>query len=468
VGGSISGVVSARSNRAPVGRILVEAYRQGRKGPVLVSSAASQGDGSFTVAGLFPTRYTLKFSAKGFTPVWYPSAPSRRGSTEVSVAAQSDTQGITATVRGLPATISGTIEPGDSLDPPPTEVVARMVDASADGTTVVSATAPAARATSDGSGAYTLTGLPAPGTYELSFSAPGYRVTKVLTTVTGGETRLQPGVTPGAGTGSISGTVTDGKTPLGNVTVATTVGGEEVLVTTPTVGAVGGFDLGNLPTPGTYVVQFSSPSHGSVTRIVDLEAGASEQGMVVDLAAGTGSVSGRLVALDGTGLGGATVTVGGTQIVEGSTPPSTTTLSNGDVGAFSISGLPAPGEYTLTFTLPGYGSETVPVSLEASGPAPTLRVELGSRLGRVQGRVLGPNGNAYVGATVTITNGKDTWTATTTAPGGALRNGGYQVASLPPGTYAVTVTADGLRQQTAMVTVFPGITSIQDLRLGSP
>ena len=45
--------------------------------------------------------------------------------------------------------------------------------------------------------------------------------------------------------------------------------------------------------------------------------------------------------------------------------------------------------------------------------------------------------------------------------------GSYRVEGLPSGTYSVTVTAEGLRQQTAMVVVMEGLTSFQDLALAS-
>ncbi len=465
VGGSITGVVSATSNSEPIGRITVQAYRDGRRGPILVGSAASQSDGSYNVSGLFPTDYRLKFSAKGYRPVWYLAATARGGSAQVGVVPQTPTTGVNAVITGRPATIKGSIDPGDALTPPLTTITARMVGGTAGGATT---DRPAARTVSDADGNYTLNGLPAPGTYELSLTAPGYQVTKVLTKVAGGETRLQPSIVPGAGRGSIAGTVTSGDTPLGNVTVSTSVAGEPVTVTTPTVGAVGAFSLGSLPTPGTYVLTFSAPDHGTTTRIVDLGAGKNESGLRVDLSAGSGTVTGRLTAADETGLGGATVTVGGATLLDGATAPSTTTLTGGDVGAFTISGLATPGEYTLTFTLDGYTSETVPVTLSSGAGVSGLDVVLGTKMGRVSGKVTGPGGAAYAGATVSVTNGTQTWTATSSAAGGALGAGGYLVTGLPPGTYSVTVSADRLRQQTAMVTVYAGVNSIQKLQLGAP
>src|SRR5690606_15959726 len=124
------------------------------------------------------------------------------------------------------------------------------------------------------------------------------------------EDRLEPIVLLSAQTGSLTGTVTDGRSPLGGVTVTTSVGGQEVAVITPTVGAVGTYTLGDLPTPGTYVLTFASADHGTATRVVDLAAGESGTANVA-LTAGSGTVTGVLSGPDGKGLGGATVTVGG-------------------------------------------------------------------------------------------------------------------------------------------------------------
>ena len=68
--GSISGVVVATSTGQPVGRIMVAAIRSTSTGkPHVVSSAATQADGSYLVSGLFPGVYVLKFSATGFKDV---------------------------------------------------------------------------------------------------------------------------------------------------------------------------------------------------------------------------------------------------------------------------------------------------------------------------------------------------------------------------------------------------------------
>lgn len=480
VGGTVSGTVTATSNGGPVGRILVQAYRMGREGPVLVSSAATQADGSYTLAGLFPTSYWLRLSAPGFRPVWTPGRPAAATAEPASltgtdadggtvglslaattpgirVVAQGEVEGVGAVVRGLPAQISGTVDPGDSLQPAVTTVTARMLDPGPDGPP------PAVSATTDAAGRYVLPGLVAPGRYELTFTTPGYGVSTIVESVTGGEDRLEPTVLLSAQTGRLTGVVSGAAGPLGGVTVTTTVGGQAVSIITPTVGAVGAFDIGDLPTPGTYVVTFTAPGHGSATRIVDLAAGESGRADV-RLTEGTGSVTGVLRGPDGKGLGGATVTVGGTSVDEGTTAPTTSTLTSGQVGAFTVSGLTAPGSYTLTFTLPGYRPETVPVELAADrAPAP-VSAQLRTQLGRLSGTVTGPDG-AFSGATVVVTNGVLTRSTLSTGPGGSLPSGGYLFAGLEPGVYSVTVRADGMRQQTGLVTITGGDTVSRPLTL---
>ncbi|MET0524663.1 MAG: carboxypeptidase-like regulatory domain-containing protein [Nocardioides sp.] len=461
VGGEITGTVTAASNQLPAGRITVQAYRQGRDKLLQVSSAATQTDGTYSLAGLFPTTYLLKFSADGYRPVWYPNAPSRAGATQVSVAAQGKSEGSHTASQGKPASIPGDIDPGDSLTPVSTKVVARMTNASGDASVI-------ARTTATGP-SYTLKNLPAPATYELSFTAPGYQATKVVTTVSGGEPRIQPTVVLSAGTGQISGSVTDGTNPLGNVTITTTVAGQEVSVITPTTGQVGAYTLDHLPTPGTYMLTFSSPDHGSRVAIVDLEAGQSKADINTRLVAGTGCILGVVRDADGNGLGGTSVVVGGSVQSGGSVDsaklPSTTTLTEGAVGSFSICGLSAPGDYTLTFVRDGYASETVPIALTANGAPPTVNVTLGTQLGGIRGTVTGPAGKAYVGATVTATNGAKSWTTTSSAAGGTLANGGYLFSALQPGTYSVTVTGDGIKQQTGLVTVKSSGVAIQSFTL---
>jgi hypothetical protein len=216
------------------------------------------------------------------------------------------------------------------------------------------------------------------------------------------------------------------------------------------------------------VLNYSAPGHGTWTEVVELAAGQSYTKAMGKLANGSGAISG--IVRDGNtpgGLGGVTVTVGGALASTPSdattpttTTPTTTTLTNGNVGGFYLNGL-ADGQYTLTFSLDGYTSASVPVTLNsnrpANKPAPTVQVRLYKDLGEISGIVYS-RGIATAGATITATDGVTTYTATSSAAGGLLAQGGYDLAALPPGTYSVTATAPGARQQTRIVTLGRGKT----------
>jgi hypothetical protein len=473
-GGTITGTVIAASDHQPVGRILVQAMRTGRNGLQLVSSAATQSDGTYSLGGLFPTSYYLKFSANGYPAVWYPSVPAQTAGQQVSVAAQGTTSGVNTVITGLPASISGSVNPGDTLTPVATTVTARALFVSGTAAPASTANAPTATTTTAADGSYQLPNLPAPGSYELTFTTPGYQPTTLVDTVGGGDARLEPAITLGATAGQVAGTVTDGTNPIGGATVSTTVGGRPLTVTTPTTGQVGAFLIGNLPTPGTYVMTFSAPGHGTSTTIVDLAAGQTRNGLGIVLSSGTGSVAGRLVDGSGNGLGGASVTVGGATS-SGTAPPGTTTLTTGSIGSFAVNGLSVPGSYTLTFTLPGYVPATVPVTLAVNGAPPSVTATLSTQLGGITGAVRESRAgdgttivSPFVGATVTASNGRRTWTTTSSGAGGALPNGGYLITGLQPGTYSVTVTAGGLQQQTGIITVAAGQNARLDLALTKP
>ncbi len=472
VGGEISGVTTAASDEQPVGQILVQAYRKTPHGMTKVSSAATQSDGSYTLAGLFPTSYYLQFTAQGFKPIWYPDVTSKGAAKPVRAAAAGSTTGINTVMTGKPASVSGSVDPGDTTKKITTKVTARPLN------TVGGSAIPKSVTTSGGK--YKITGLKAPASYQLTFTTAGYQTTALIDTVNGGETRLEPTVTLGASQGGIAGIVVSGSSPtdppLGGATVSTTVAGKTISVLTPTTGAVGTFALGNLPTPATYVLSYSAPGHGVWTEVVDLAAGQSYTKAIGKLSSGSGTITG-LVTNGKTGLGGVTVTVGGTAqtanpggVVTGipTTTPTTTTLTSPPVGKFFLNGL-TDGQYTLTFSLDGYAPASVIVNLNTSKTNPSVKVVLAKVLGSISGVVTqAGTGIPYPGATVTATDGLTTYTATSSAAGGNLSAGGYLISGLKPGVYTVTATAPGLSQQTRIVRVKPGKQSPgQNLQVGA-
>lgn len=450
LGGTIAGTVVAASDGGPVGRILVEALRVRADGTLdTASSAATQADGSFQVAGLFPGGYLMRFSADGFDAVFYPGTPDQAAATPVAAASAEVTAGVNVTISGQPATITGTVDPGEILSPVTTTITVRAVAGAQAGQDI-------ATTTTDGTNAYTLPDLPAPAEYQLSFAAEGYQPTVITTRVNGGGQRLQPAVLLTAGPGAISGLVSADGAPVGGITVSTTVGGTTITAGTPTTGDVGRFVLGNLPTPATYVLSIGGPGYGSTTEVIDLGPGQQRADLAVTLASGTGQITGQLIDAAGNGVGGATITVGGM-----TNPPTSSTLTAGTVGAFTVGGLPAGGTLTLTFTKPGFADTTVPVQ---PGGAP-LTVSMSDSLGRISGTVRDPSGAPISGATVTATDGKRTWPVTSSSASAGSAAGSYVIAGLPIGDYTLTAQGSTTLPRTALVTVTAGGAATADFTL---
>lgn len=464
VGGQVGGYVTAASDGNPVGRVLVEAFRQKADGSITrepVSTAATLDDGSYTLDGLFPTGYLLRFSGDNFQTRWFGGdadldaggvsgvmKPSLAVPIETGAGASSENNNIA--LRGDVGSIQGVVDPGDVVDPVTTTVTARMLDG------VGTVAPPVSLSTRDG--AYRFDGLRAPGTYELTFAAPGYQISKVVTELHAGDQREQPSVLLSAGGGEISGKVTiDGKV-AGGVTVTTTVAGTPVSVVTPTTGSVGVYQFTGLPTPGSYLLTFSAPDVATRTAVVDLGAGGSATDVNRQLDAGAGSIDGFVTDGSGVRLGGVEVTVGGATTVDGSVPSTTTLTDEGAKGTFLINDLASPGTYTLTFSIEGYGSETYPVELTEAKPSGHLEIKMTKRLGAIRGVVVTSGDVALPGARITATNGSLVITATATSSSAGLPDGGFLMPGLPEGYYSVTATNDGTRQMTMLVRVTAGRT----------
>jgi hypothetical protein len=452
VGGQLAGTVRGAVDGQGIGRITVVAMRDSPDGPVVVSSAASQADGTYVLAGLFPGPYQLRVDDEGYEPVWYPDAASRSAAGTVVAAAGRAVDGVDITLTGRNATLQGTVDRGDAVGDVTVQVTARPTWPGAD-------PAQQRTTTADAAGGYSFTALPAPGTYELTFSAEGYQPTTLTERVLGGQERFALDVRLGAGTGSIAGVVTDGSAPLGGVTVGTTVDGEKVEVGTPTVGPVGTFVIPNLPTPATYVVTVAKAGFGSRTLVVDLGPGELRSDLRVELRGGVGTVTGTVVDEQNRGLGGVTVTAGGTQA--GLT---TTTLTSGAVGTFTLTGVTDPGSVTLAFSRDGYAPESTAVTVSAAGTAEPVRVVLRSDRGSVTGRVTS-QGAGRAGVVVTATDGAQPRTTTSTTTG-ARGAGTYLLPDLPAGTYTVTATLVDTVVATAVVEVRGGQPTVANLPIG--
>jgi hypothetical protein len=452
LGGSINGVVTALSTSQGVGRITVEAIRPSKNGPVLVSSAASQQDGNYAIEGLLPGTYALRFSAPGFKDVWYPTGTSITDAKQITVQATSQTKGINVTVEGLPGSISGKVDPGFATSTIPVTVTVRQLQGDVPGP-------PLGSATTDALQQYTVSNLPTPGTFELTYSASGFQSTTERDDLGGGEQLATNTVRMTADPGSISGVVTDGTNKLGGVIVTAIAEGQNLTSATPTSGAVGVFTINGLASPQTYLMTFTKPGFGAETITVDLGPGQNRNDIVVVLVGGTGSVSGEAFDSNGSSpLGDATVTVAG-----GTTSLTTKTITSGSLaGTYIVSGLPTPGNYTVTISAPGHATQTVPIALGSSGLAQGVNATLPSTLAKISGTVAGSDApGGLANATITVTDGLTTRTATSAT----VPTGFYSVVALNPGSYTVTMSAAGYKSKTTLITIAPGVDQILNVTL---
>ena len=472
VGGTVSGTLLAASTGLGVGRITIEAFRDTPSGPALVSSAASQSDGSYSLVGLLPGMYKLHFTAAGFQDLWYPAAPAEAAATPVQVDAMAVTTAVATTVVGNPGSISGAVDLGLAT-PIPVTVIVTPEQGTAGGSVP--------KVTTDATGHYTVSQLPTPGTYDLSFQAPGYQPGSDVEQLGGGEVRTANTVRLSAGNGEIDGVVDDGSQPLGGVAITANANGQTVTSATPTTGAIGHFSLTGLATPATYLLTFTHPGFGTKTISVGLGPGQINNTLVVSLVGGTGTLTGLVSGpslptfpgqTDGP-LGAVTVTVNG-----GTAPVTTQTLTAGATGTFVVSGLVTPGNYTVTFSKAGYFPKTVPVNLSSSGSASGVNASLPAAVGVISGtvscvpRAAGspatvadpcPSGGILGGVSVTVNDGNpaDTRSTITSAspansptPKSPLVT--FALTGLPAGSYSVTFSLSGFAPQTLFLPLAGG------------
>ena len=173
------------------------------------------------------------------------------------------------------------------------------------------------------------------------------------------------------------------------------------------------------------------------------------------LTGGTGTITGAVTGPDGLPLGGVEVVV-----AAGDFTAQTATLTTGTPGSFTVTDIPTPGTYAVTFSLDGYLSETRQVGFVVPGTVPGVSVQLRRADATISGTVTG-GGRPIAGATVELTDGETTRsTATAANP-----NGGYVFANVPPGSYTLTVTASGFARTVVLVVANAGDAIVRDVNL---
>jgi hypothetical protein len=451
VAATLEGTVTASTTGKGVPRITVEASRVNSKGQLeSVGSAATDDDGNYSLKSLIPGTYKVEFSAAGFQRLWYDGAGDASTADEITLDPRQVLGNIDAVVTGDLGRLVGKIDvPPDSAGEPLTVTA-----------TLVGEDQPRAEAvTTDGN--FVLEGLPTPGTYLITVTGDGFQTQQFEQTLSGGETTVANTVQITAAAGTIEGTVRDAQgTPLGGVAVTARSGDLVLRSITPTSGNVGQFQIVGLQTPQTYSVTFELPNYTSATVALSLAAGQSSTGLNVTLIGGAGTVTGQVVSPSGAPVGGASVTVLGDNVKS-----ETTTLTTGGIGggpgSFTVSGLPVPGNYTISISGPRLQTETLGATFIAGGTQNVGTVTVLPTTSQVAGTVSSPGVGGLGEVEVTLTDGtRPRVTRSATNPAGA-----YAFADVPAGSYTLTFRRTGYVTTVALVSVQAGVDLTQNVNV---
>ena len=209
---------------------------------------------------------------------------------------------------------------------------------------------------------------------------------------------------------------------------------------TLTVDASGTFLLDSVPSPSVYELVVAKTGYATEVQRVDLAGGETRKGVNVRLRQGDGLVTGRISSLAGP-LGGASVVA-----TSGQTVVQTVSLTQDDVGAFTLRGLPTPASYSIVVSKAGLASQTLVLDLAQGQRLTGVGVTLSGNAGSLSGKVTTTGGSPAAGVSVRVTNG-DLTVQTVTQSVGEV--GSWQVDGLPvPNTYTVTFSRDDLASQT--------------------
>lgn len=439
--GAIRARIVAASDGRSLPRIILTATPLDSGRPPIAGS--SDADGVVLLAGLAPGRYELEVSGAGFE--------SRKVEFDRRVVPADDPITLPdIEIIGEPATIRGAISGGEPA--PITNVEARLMINDSPSDVIVNAT-------SDADGTFEISGLPSPGRFRLSFSAPGFEPIQLFQEVSAGETLAIPTVKLQAGPGSITGLVVDQSGgALGGASITATAGSDTVTSTTPTTGdGVGVFVLGELRSPATYLVQISLEGYGTQTLTVKVGPG---QSVVLPnsivMSRGTGVVRGAVTDASGAAVGGVSITASNGAIVG-------QTISVDAGGEYSLAGLPAPGNYVLTFSKEGYQTETVAVRLTATSGASTVNVTLKRALSAITGQVRSEAAAPLSGVTIVATSGDLALSTLSTDP-----NGGFRLENVTSGWWTLTFSLDGYADTVVLVQVANADQSLGTVTMRAP
>lgn len=482
---SVGGKVVLLTSGSGVPGVTVSVFEASNTG-VAITTIATGDDGSYVVPGLAAGTYKIRFEGAGFSELWFPAALTADNAKAVELKASQNTRGLDVRLGGVPAKLSGKVS-GDSATATvslylPGSVTTSTSTGSSGVSTLtgnVTQTSQAAASATDpsgfgalvtstavgGDGAFLLDKIPSPSAYDLVIQKEGFATEVQRVNLGAGEERTGIDVLLRKGDGLIQGKVFDANGPLGGATITASDGKSTSATLTLTQDDVGSFTLRSLPTPATLTVLVTKTGYATQSLTLSLAPAQQLTGVVVTLTGGAGSISGSaFTATNGQPAGGVSVVV-----TNGSVTLQTVTLSVTPLGTYSVSGLPVPGTYTVTFSRSDLADVTQAVDLDpfARRDVTGTNASLPDATGAIAGTVHETNlvGIGVGEVDVSLSDGATTYrTKSATAP----TLGKYLIPNVRPGTYTLTFARKGATPVSFIIPVGAGQLIGQDAAVSVP
>ncbi|MEY2973811.1 MAG: hypothetical protein RIR49_231 [Actinomycetota bacterium] len=237
----------------PLGGVTVRATA----GAVTVDTTTDAVTGEYRLTDLpTPATYVVEFVADGYAVQ----------TVAVDVAAGEERLAVNGSLLGATGSLTGVVRDADGEPIGSARVVVR-----GEGSVTTTATLTGAAA-SGGPGSYRVSGLAVPGTYTVTVTAPGFlgQTRSVTFVVASADSELDLALT--RSTGSVSGTVVAGGTPVGGATVRIDDGRSARTVTSAS-NPPGAFGFTSLE-PGSYTVRVSLAGYDDRVHLVRVGAGS--------------------------------------------------------------------------------------------------------------------------------------------------------------------------------------------------
>ncbi|WP_342045359.1 carboxypeptidase regulatory-like domain-containing protein, partial [Bacillus sp. OTU530] len=421
--GTLSGTVT-NVNGIPISGAVIQVFQNN----ILIASALTDVNGSYTINNLIPGTYSVSSSSPNF-------------STGVSGALiqANQTTIVNTQLQPNPGTLSGTVTDNNGNLLSGSTVIVRDSSSS----TIVSSTV------TNNNGGYIVTNL-APGSYSVTASANNFQTNSSGAIINSNQTSivnfsLSPN--PASITGTIRNSITDDPITGASIEIRIVNLSGSTIATAFTDPS--GMYLVNNLAPGTYGIIVNAPNFQTNSATVTLSPGETKN-VSVSLNPSPGGITGTITdAQAGTPIAGAVI-----KITDANNVLIQSVLT-GSQGNYSVTGL-APGSYNIIVSANGFQTGLTGAVVQA-GTITSRDVALEENPGSIIGTVT----PAIAGAIIQLFSADNIFIASTSATPEGL----FQFNNITPSQYIITASAPNFATSIVGATVLPNQTTSVSITL---